>query len=194
MKHLVVIAHHNQQSFTHAIAGVVESTLRAQGHEVVVRDLNAIGFDPVLSSADAAALQAGQPPDDIRTEQAHLTWADAVTVVHPVWWTGLPAILKGYIDRVFSYGFAYAYGPAGRVGLLAGRKVLVFSGHGHPEAVYHDVGMHDALRLTSDEGIWRFAGFEVAEHVFFGAVPSTSADNRAAYLTQVEQAIQRHFG
>ena len=59
MKHLVIIAHHNRESFSHAIAGVVQDTLRAQGHEVVVRDLNALGFNPVLTSADAAALRAG---------------------------------------------------------------------------------------------------------------------------------------
>ena len=194
MKHLVIIAHHNAESFTHAIAGVVHDTLGEAGHEVVVRDLNAIGFNPVLSSADAAALRAGQTPEDIRAEQAHLTWAEAVTVIHPVWWTGLPAILKGYVDRVFTYGFAYSYGPNGREGLLAGRKVLIFSGHGHPDFVYRDMGMHDALRLTSDEGIWRFSGLEVVDHVFFGAVPSASAEDRAGYLAQVKQSVRRHFG
>lgn len=194
MKHLVLIAHQNPHSFTHAIAHVVQQTLGAQGHEVVVRDLYAQGFDPVLSAVDAAALRSGQTPDDIRAEQTHLTWADAVTVIHPVWWTGLPAILKGYIDRVFTYGFAYSYGPSGREGLLAGRKVLSFSCHGHPESVYHDLGMHDALRLTSDEGIWRFAGFEVAEHVFFGAVPSATPEVRAEYLERVKATVMRHFG
>ena len=193
MNHLVILAHPNPQSFSHAIADTVVRRLEAAGHTVRVRDLYALGFSPVLQPADFVAFKAGQIPADIAAEQEELRWAEGITVVAPVWWTGLPAILKGYFDRVFSYGFAYAYGPQGKMGLLAGRKVLLFSCHGHPFDVYQDMGMHEALRQTSDEGIWRFSGVEVAAHVFFGAVPSTTPEVRAGYLAEAAAVVDRVF-
>ncbi|MBM4360725.1 MAG: NAD(P)H-dependent oxidoreductase [Deltaproteobacteria bacterium] len=193
MKHLIVYAHPNPASFSHAVVDTLEATYRAQGGEVVVRDLYALGFDPVLKGSDFVAMKAGNLPADIVAEQDHIRWADAVTVVYPVWWTGLPAILKGYIDRVFLYGFAYAYGPNGAEGLLKGKKVLCVSSHGHPDDVYEANGMRAAMRQTSDVGIFAFSGMDVVEHVFFGAVPSVDDATRKGYLDTVKAAVAKHF-
>lgn len=62
-----------------------------------------------------------------------VSWADTIIVIHPIWWWGAPAILKGWVDRVFSHGFAYTYGPKGPEGLLAGKKALVFTSSGSDE-------------------------------------------------------------
>ncbi|MEB3195936.1 MAG: NAD(P)H-dependent oxidoreductase [Candidatus Sericytochromatia bacterium] len=191
MKQLIVYAHPNPQSFSRAILDTLEASYKAQGHEVVVRDLYALNFDPVLKGSDFVAMKAGQLPADITAEQGHITWADAVTVVYPVWWTGLPAILKGWVDRVFLYGFAYQYGAAGVEGLLKGKKALLVSCHGTPAEYY--AGMQAAMKQTSDAGIFEFSGFEVVEHLFFGGVPSVDDAARQGYLEQVRQAAERHF-
>lgn len=194
MRHLIVYAHPNPASFSHAIRTALEETYAAQGGEVRVRDLYALGFDPVLKGSDFAAMKSGQLPDDITTEQGHITWADAVTVVAPVWWTGLPAILKGYVDRVFLYGFAYQYGAQGVEGLLKGKKVLLVGTHGHPSDYYAGIGMHKSMNQTQDDGIFKFSGMEVVEHIYLGSVPTTDDATRKGYLEQVKAAATKHFG
>jgi NAD(P)H dehydrogenase (quinone) len=192
VNHLIVYAHPNPASFSHALLEGLKATYEQAGDTVVVRDLYALGFDPVLKGEDFAAMKAGELPADITTEQGHVTWADAITVIYPVWWTGLPAILKGWVDRVFLYGFAYAYGEGGVEGLLKGKKALLVSCHGTPSEYYAE--MQGAMKQTSDGGIFQFCGFEVVEHLFFGAVPSVDDATRQGYLAQAKQAAARHFG
>ncbi|MEJ1715164.1 NAD(P)H-dependent oxidoreductase, partial [Escherichia coli] len=79
--------------------------LQKKGHEVEVRDLYEMQFQPTLGRSE----MIGGIGEDVVVEQEYLKWADVITFIYPIWWTGLPAIMKGYIDRVFSYGFAYKY-------------------------------------------------------------------------------------
>ncbi|MEB3203164.1 MAG: NAD(P)H-dependent oxidoreductase [Candidatus Sericytochromatia bacterium] len=194
MKHLVIYAHPNPASLSNAMKDVLVETYKAQGSEVVVRDLYAMDFEPVLKGSDFAAMKAGSLPEDIAAEQAHLTWADAVTVVAPVWWAGLPAVLKGYIDRVLLPGFAYRYGPNGVEGLLSGKKVLLVSNHGNPSDYYASIGMHGSMTQTQDAGIYAFCGMEVVQHLYFGSVPSVDDATRKGYLDDVRAAATKHFG
>lgn len=188
MKHLIVYCHPNPESFNNAIVDAFTGALKQQGHEVVVRDLYAIKFDPVLSGSDFKALREGNIPADIKTEQDHVKWADAVTMVYPVWWTGLPALIKGYIDRVFSYGFAYAYGEDGNISkLLAGRKGLIINTHGTPSEIYSNIGMHEGLKITSDTGIFEFSGIEPVGHLFFGSVNQIDDAARGKMLEEVKE-------
>lgn len=122
MKHVIVYAHPNTESFNHAILETVKKELEEKGHEVRVRDLYELNFNPVLGASDFISFSQGNTPADIKEEQEHISWADSITFIYPVWWAGLPAILKGYVDRVFSHGFAYAYGENGIEKLLSGKK------------------------------------------------------------------------
>lgn len=99
-----------------------KSELEGKGHEVRVRDTYELNFNPVLGASDFISFSQGNTPEDIKEEQEHISWADSITFIYPVWWAGLPAILKGYVDRVFSHGFAYAYGENGIEKLLSGKK------------------------------------------------------------------------
>lgn len=158
MKHLIVYCHPNPDSFNNAIVDAFIESLKEQGHEVVVRDLYAMRFDPVLKASDFEALHEGNTPLDIKTEQEHVKWADAFTMVYPIWWTGLPALIKGYIDRVFSYGFAYAYGEDGTISkLLAGKKGLIINTHGTPSEIYSRTGMYDGLKKLRIRVFMNFA-------------------------------------
>jgi len=191
MKHLVVYCHPDPKSFCHAILENVVDTLRGKGSEVTVRDLYADGFDPVLKGSDFAVFQSGKTPSDIKAEQDKILWADRITVIHPVWWTSMPAMLKGYIDRVFALGFAYAFGPEGPKGLLGGRKVVIFSTHGADKEEYEAEGMIDAMKKASDAAIYSFCGIEVLEHKFFGGVTSVDDATRKGYLSEVKEVMSR---
>ncbi len=189
MNTLIIYAHPNPKSFCHAIKEVVVKTVVDNGSVAVVRDLYAQNFDPVLSAADFKALGRGEVQPDVKVEQEAVRNADLIIVVHPLWWTALPAILKGYIDRVFSFGFAYKIGPDGIKGLLGGKNVLLITTHGAPTAFYEGNGMGQALRSTIDNGIFNFCAMSVKEHVFFGEVPTVTDAVRKGYLADVTRAV-----
>lgn len=187
MKHLIVYCHPKPDSFNHAIVDALAGSLKEQGHEVNVRDLYKMSFDPVLKASDFKALHEGNTPEDIKAEQGLVEWADALTMVYPIWWTGLPALIKGYIDRVFSYGFAYAYGEDGNIKqLLTGKKGLIINTHGAPSDHYSRIGMHDGLKITSDKGIYEFCGIQPVGHLFFGGVSQTDDTERKKMLEEVK--------
>ncbi|MBF0554038.1 MAG: NAD(P)H-dependent oxidoreductase [Nitrospirae bacterium] len=186
MKNLIVYAHPNPKSFNHAIMETLAGELKAAGHEVRVRDLYEQNFDPVLKPSDFELIQAGKSAADVKVEQDHIAWADVISFVHPIWWTGLPAIFKGYIDRVFSSGFAFTINETGVVGLLNGKKALIINTTGTPEEMYNKNGMFNGMLKTSDDGIYRFCAMEVLKHVFFTAVPYITGAERAKMLEEVK--------
>ncbi|RAI88234.1 NAD(P)H dehydrogenase (quinone) [Paenibacillus pabuli] len=193
MKHLIVYAHPHTDSLNHAILNTALETLEAQGHEVVVRDLYALGFQPVLSAADTASMRAGQTPQDIATEQQFVAEAEAITFIYPIWWAGLPAIMKGYIDRVFAYGFAYASGEAGIEKLLTGKKGLIINTHGTPSEIYDQIGMTASIKMTSDIGIFDFVGIEVIDHLLFGSIGYLETKAYQSMLEQVKETVSTKF-
>lgn len=193
MKHLIVYAHPNPESLNHSILDTTVQALKKNGHEVVVRDLYAMDFQPVLKPEDTANMRAGQTPQDIKTEQDHITSADAITFIYPIWWTGLPAILKGYIDRVFSYGFAYGVGEQGIMKLLTGKKGFIINTHGTPTDVYDSIGMTQGMKMTSDVGIFEFVGIESVGHLFFGGIGYLDDAAYKGMLKQVEDKIDTLF-
>ncbi|WP_028588859.1 NAD(P)H-dependent oxidoreductase [Paenibacillus massiliensis] len=193
MKHVIVFAHPHTDSFNRAILNTTVQALESNGHEVIVRDLYELNFEPVLTSADTAAMRAGQTPEDIKTEQDYITAADVVTFIYPIWWTGLPAILKGYVDRVFAYGYAYAYEEAGIAKLLKGKQGLIINTHGTPKEVYDSIGMTDGLKITSTNGIFDFVGIESVDHLLFGGIGSLSEEAYADILSQIKNRVSTLF-
>lgn len=141
MKVLVVYAHPRPDSFTAAVLGRAEAALRSGGHEVVVVDLWAEGFDPVLTEAEWAAHthRAGAPaPAPLTPHVERLRWAEALVLVYPTWWGGPPAILKGWFDRVLVEGVAYELPPGARrvePRLRHIRRLTVVTTHGSPKRV-----------------------------------------------------------
>lgn len=190
MNHLVVFAHPNQKSFCKGILDTIIKASREKGADVRVRDLYQIGFDAILKPADFESFQSGKVPADIAEEQEHIAWADVITFVYPVWWTQFPAILKGYVDRVFSYGFAYEYVRGVLNGLLKGKKAVLFGTLGLTSEEYEAGGMNNSMKQTSDEGIFNFCGIQDVSHTFFGAVPYVSDETRQGYLQEVERIIK----
>lgn len=193
MNHLVVFAHPNPNSFGKGIVDAVVKASAEKGADVRVRDLYQIDFNPVLKPGDFESFQSGQIPADIAAEQEQIKWADLVTFVYPVWWSGLPAILKGYVDRVFSYGFAYEYVDGVPNGLLKGKRALLLSTTGAPSEMNDETGMSNSMKQTTDEAIFKFTGMEEVRHVFFGAVPHVSDETRQDYLKEAERITKENL-
>ena len=188
MKHLIIYAHPNPQSLNSQLKDALVAHLKLAGSEVMIRDLYQLNFDPILSLDDMAGQRVGTVADDVRKEQELIDWAECITIIHPIWWTGLPAIMKGYIDRVFSYGFAYRYDNGVQKGLLTNKKAIIINTHGKSNAEYEAIGMDKALSLTSDRGIYSYSGLEIKKHFFFDRADRPSEEHIADWKKQMLSA------
>ncbi len=190
MKNLIIYAHPNSASLNHFFKQTVIESLEKKGEKVIVRDLNEINFNPVLSLEDMHGQRMGKVADEIKTEQDFITWADQLIFIYPIWWTGMPAIMKGFIDRVFSYGFAYRYDQGVQKGLLTGKKAIIINSHGKSNAEYEAMGMDKALELTSDTGIFTYCGLEIQKHFYFDKADRASAESIEDWENQIKMTFK----
>ncbi|WP_106914838.1 NAD(P)H-dependent oxidoreductase [Chryseobacterium aurantiacum] len=191
MRHLIIYAHPNENSLNHSLLDIVVENLKLQNHEIIIRDLYNIGFDPVLSLDDIKKQHMGKVNDDIQLEQEYISWAEQVTFIYPIWWTGLPAIMKGYIDRVFSYGFAYRYDLGIQKGLLKGKKTIIINTHGKSHEEYERTGMDKALTLTSDNGIFIYSGLEIIKHLFLDKADKATHEDFKNWKDQIKNVYSQ---
>jgi NAD(P)H dehydrogenase (quinone) len=186
MKHLIIYAHPREESLNGYLMQTVINLLQKGNNEIIVRNLYFQNFNPVLSLEDMDAQRKGEVSSDVKKEQEYITWANQITFIYPVWWTGIPAIMKGYIDRVFSYGFAYRYDQGVQKGLLKGKQVIIINTHGKSDREYEATGMDKALLLTSDKGIYEYCGFEVLQHFFFDGADRATAEKIKHWVNKLE--------
>lgn len=187
MKTLIVYAHPESTSLNHSLQELAVSTLEAAGHQVRVSDLYASNWKAVVDASDygsaassplrvasdsGRAFDTGTLTADVRAEQEKLLWADTIIFQFPLWWYAMPAILKGWVDRVFTYHFAYGvgehsdtkYGERFGEGTLVGRRALLSVTVGGPESHYSDRGINgpiDDLLFPIHHGILYYPGIEV---------------------------------
>ncbi|MFI0980173.1 NAD(P)H-dependent oxidoreductase [Streptomyces sp. NPDC021093] len=203
MKTLIVHAHPEPKSLNSSLKDLAVSTLEAAGHEVRVSDLYAMNWKAVVDAADygpeasdplkvardsGRALTAGTLTPDVVAEQEKLLWADTVIFQFPLWWYTMPAILKGWVDRVFTHRFAYGvgehsatkYGERFGEGTLAGRRALLSVTVGGPESHYSERGINgpiDDVLFPIQHGILYHPGIEVLPpFVLYSADRTTDAD------------------
>ncbi len=187
LNHLIIYCNPNPKSLSAAYRDALVELTELSDNPVNVRDLYNIGFHPVLEMNDFEAVKHGQIPAEVKVEQDYIQWANLLTFVYPVWWTGMPALLKGYIDRVFSKGFAYMMDEQGHLqGLLKEKKVVILNNMGFPYEYYDKTGMLKSLKQTSDEGIFEFCGMQVLEHRFFGHLDAASKAEREGHINALK--------
>ncbi|MFC3077939.1 NAD(P)H-dependent oxidoreductase [Phenylobacterium terrae] len=164
MHALIVVAHPQSASLTRAVAEQLAAGVESDGrHTAEIADLAAEGFDPRFSAADVGAYkgQAGIPPD-VAAEQARIDRADALVLVYPVYWWSFPALLKGWIDRVFSNGWAYLETPdGGLVKKLQRLDVHLVGIGGADMRTFARRGYLWAMRTQIEHGIFDYCGARV---------------------------------
>ncbi|MGA0606980.1 NAD(P)H-dependent oxidoreductase [Phenylobacterium sp. VNQ135] len=172
MKTAIVRAHPARNSLNAAIAEACARALQAEGHEVLVRDLYAMGFDPCLRAEEIPGPKAPTFGADVMAERERLSDVDLFVFIYPMWFNGPPAILKGYVDRVFGMGFGFEPGFGGTEPQLNGRRLLSFTTSGAPERWLRDTHvLHDLERLF-DHHLAGTCGLTVVDHVHFGGMVS----------------------
>ena len=194
MKALVIYCHPRPESFTAAVRDTVVERLTAAGAEVQLRDLYALGFDPVLSAADHAEYN-DIPGNRARVEDevAALLWADTLIFIYPTWWYGLPAMLKGWLDRVFVPEVAFlmpkADGETIRPGLGHLKQIAVYTTCGASWWLTRAVGAPGRRTLLRGIG-WLApkAKKSFAEHYLMDS--STDA-SRAKHLARIAAKVDK---
>jgi NAD(P)H dehydrogenase (quinone) len=202
VKVFIVHAHPEPKSFGSALLMHSVDTLRGVGHEVVVSDLYAMNFNPVASAADFKqrrfpdalqydreqkfAHQNGFFADDIQSEIDKLLWCDFLILQFPLWWFSVPAMMKGWIDRVFANDVAY--GAGGRrmdAGGLKGRKAMITT----TTACYPEMVAPDGLLGDLHVNLWHlhhgtlaYTGFKVLPPFTAWSIHYTTQEQRERYL------------
>jgi NAD(P)H dehydrogenase (quinone) len=203
MKTLIVYAHPEPRSLNGSLRDLAVATLEKAGHEVRVSDLYAMRWKAVVDAGDfgpsassplkiaadsGRAFDTGTLSPDVLAEQEKLLWADMIIFQFPMWWYTMPAILKGWVDRVFTYHFAYGVGEHSDVkygerfgeGTLVGRRALLSVTAGGPESHYAGRGINgpiDDLLFPIHHGILYYPGIEVLPpFVLYGTDRTTEED------------------
>lgn len=188
MNHLIIFAHPNSQaSFGRAIADRVMKTSQALGVETQIRDLYRMDFNPIISFAELQAANKGIIPQEVQYEHHLIRQADLITLVYPLWWMGFPAILKGYLDRVLSHGFAYKTENGESVGLLKGKQMQQFITLGSNVDKYKEFGVDKSLNHCLVNGLFNYCGIENVSYELFGDIHLIDDERRRAMLDLAEQ-------
>ena len=183
---IVVVCHPNERSFCHAISQEAARVLEATGRSVIAHDLYAEAPDPVLSGAEIARRASIDP--EIQRYAAEVHDAGTLVIVHPDWWGGPPALLKGWVDRVFRPGVAYDWDGA------------EFEEKSHVPLLGH-VDLHVFVTSDRDEdepidpvsSVWkevsRYSGMPLRSVTVFSRMRERGIRTRRAFLSEIEQLL-----
>lgn len=194
MKHLIIFAHPNgQSSFNQSILEQIINTSKKLSTDIQIRDLYRMNFDPVISWEELQGANQGIIPEEIQYEHSLVREADLITLVYPLWWMGFPAILKGYLDRVLSHGFAYKTEDGQSVGLLQGKKMQQFITIGSNVEKYQKLGIDKSLQDCLVDGLFNFCGIKNIQHKFFGDIHTIDDKARQKMLEEVESITSQNL-
>jgi len=190
---LVVYCHPDDESFVRAVRDRVAAALDARGAEVRVDDLYADGFDPTFTAIDHARhLEAGADPS-LQKYVDDLLWCDTLVLVYPTWWSGQPAMLKGWIDRVWVNGVAWDLPPGtDRIErrLTNVRRLIAVTTHGSSKWVNAVEGESGKRTLTRSLRSMSHPLARTSWIAMYG-VDTSSPEQRARFLDRVERRIGR---
>lgn len=210
MRYFIVHAHPEPKSLNGALTRTAAEALTAAGHEFVISDLYAMRFDPVsdrrnfTTVKDPAFFKQQQEElfaterdgfaPAIATEMAKVERCDVLVFQFPLWWFGLPAILKGWVDRVFAMGRTYGGGRWYDDGVFKGKRAMLSLTTGGPETMYGPDGLNgdlDAILFPINHGILAFTGFAVVPPFVAWAAAHVGDARRADYLRRYADRLLR---
>jgi putative NADPH-quinone reductase len=192
MHALLIIANPNPEGFSHAIAQRARTGLEAAGHQVTVRDLYAENFRAAMSADEHAAYHGDHPAIDplVQDHITDLERAQILILVYPTWWSGVPAILKGWFERVMLPGVGFVFDDRHKVkpGLTQVRRLVGISTYGSPWAYVkatNDNGRRVLLRaMRLSTGLRTHSSW-----LSLYRMDTIGPDKRAAFLDRVEQRM-----
>ena len=181
MNILIIYTYPNHQSFNSAILKVVQQNL-SKDHTVKILDLYEDQFDPVLLFDDMHKRRDLSTVPDMEKYRNLITWADHIIFIYPIWWSGMPAMLKGFIDRVFTAGFAYSYGKSGLIGHLQGKSAWIITTHNTP--AFLTPFIQDYGKVLKNQ-ILKSCGIKPVKHTQLTGTENSSDEKRRRFLDKI---------
>ncbi len=182
MKVTNILSSHYPGSFNQALLDAFVEGLQEAGHEHATVDLYGSNYDPVMKGDDFNQFFGKPLPEDTVSTHELLKSSDVVTFFYPVWWNDMPAIMKGWIDRIFTKGFAYEVTPEGQKGILPFQKVILACTLGNTKEAMHP-SLEQAMRDKESQGVFGYCGVQEVDHHFFYDVDNKSL--RDLYLATI---------
>jgi NAD(P)H dehydrogenase (quinone) len=195
MHHLIVVAHPLTDSVTIKLTHAYAHELQELGHTQQTHDLYRMRFNPVLAAHELDSSNAARVLDPaVADAQRAVHNADALTVIYPIWWATMPAMMKGYIDRVFARGFAYEATSGVNRGLMNGKLCVMVTLSGSPKSMLLGNGEWQAMQALQDAHIFRASGFDLLEHLHFDEVEAPVPDDVLSRdIESIQSCARRHF-
>jgi NAD(P)H dehydrogenase (quinone) len=185
----LLLAHPDTNSFNGALADAYESRAREMGHEVRRQNLGELTFDLVLWKGKNTT-QELEP--DLKQAQENIAWCERWVIFYPVWWGSVPALFKGFIDRVLQPEFAFRYHDKDPLWdkLLKGRSAQVFVTSDAPKIwialLYRNSDIHALKHATLE-----FCGISPVKVTRFCVILSSDKKRRTAWIDQVRRSVPR---
>lgn len=189
---LIITAHPTENSLAHSLTQKIAEQYSRQGINVDINDLHRSSFQAAITNSDLAVYHGTEPlPDDIKAEQARVDRADMLVFVFPVYWWSVPAILKGWFDRVLTLGWAYKTTEDGRiVGVLKKMPVRLVATAGSDKEGFDRHGYTTAINTQIVEGVFGFCGLnDVTLDYLYGA-DTTDGAKINDYLNNARQSVK----
>lgn len=188
LTHAIIVCHPSKASFTLAVAQRYADAVCSRGDKTFLRDLYGIGFDPVLRDEE----RHGEPGEDVLAEWEQLQTADVLVLVYPIWFGAPPAMLKGYIDRVFGAGRSLGRASEeAKSDLLAGKQLVTLQLSGGTRAWLHEAGVLASLRTLFARYLSEVFGLpETHSYHFDGITPDLSEKDALSHLAAVDDAAR----
>jgi len=191
MKTVVVYAHPYEKSFNHGVLESIKTGLGENNEEFEVLDLVKDGFNPVMTSKDLSGYNKGHTDDELIIRyQKEIIKADKMIFVFPIWWGGMPAILKGFFDKVFLKGFCYEVKNGRVVGLLDHIKktyVLTTSGRNN-DTLINKWG--DPIGTTLIQSTFKVVALNNYEWINFDSISKSTEEERMNHLERVKELVK----
>ena len=194
MQIMTVLAHPDEKSFNKAIFDVCNKTLKDNSYKVISHDLYREDFDPLLLTGKTS-IEDSSP--EILSHCSQLTNSSGIVIIHPNWWGCPPAILKGWVDRVFRSEIAYSFdeGDSGEgipKGLLEFRAAVVFNTSDTSDDREKSF-FGDPLELIWKKCIFEFSGVKNFYRKTFGIVANSTEEERKNWLLEAASKINEYF-
>jgi NAD(P)H dehydrogenase (quinone) len=193
---LVILAHPQKGSFNHAIAQTAVQRLEQNGQDVIFHDLYEESFDPIMPGTEVPS-DPGFLSPEVQMHCEQIASADGIVIVHPNWWGQPPAILKGWVDRIFRPDVAYRFlegdnGEGVPEGLLKAKCAVVFNTANTPAQREQDA-FGDPLQLMWKNCIFDLCGVSRFHREMFTVIVTSTLEQRKAWLAKVEAVIDECF-
>lgn len=190
----VLIAHPRRRSFTVAMAQAFAEAARDAGAEVVERDLYRLRFDPRLRAEEMPDHLGATVRPDVQREREAIAGANIFAFFYPLWFNATPAMMKGYVERVFGMDFGYsARRHGGNQALLGGRRMITFTSSGAPQDWVEESGAWESMQKHFDQHFAAMTGMEIIGHHNIGGVGGGMPSDAVERHRQALAARARHI-